>query len=200
MARGRKAQPAAVKEAKGNPGRRRIARTADDAARELAGAPPAWLDMSDVGTPLAADMSKIAREVWTSLHADLVRLKLLRSTDENAFGRYCQYMAEWIHFTRVLLTEGYTYRRMLGTGEEALLPHPATKARHTANQALIALGDAMGLTPAARQRIQQQMAQVLPAAQPGLDLEGKSGAAKGEARGKPLAGGSGPFRAGFLLH
>lgn len=161
MPRGPRGEPAAIKRAKGNPGRRKIAEPAVLPADDLE-APPRWLDTSDVGTEASRRISELAVEVWRRLHADLVRLKLLKTTDENAFGRYCRYMAEWIEYTRAIDREGSHYTTSSEHVGELKRPHPAVRFRKDVEQSLKELGEAMGLTPAARQRIFQQLAAQQP--------------------------------------
>jgi P27 family predicted phage terminase small subunit len=206
MARGRKPQPAAVKEAKGNPGRRRIPKAAEEQAPDL-GTVPAWLDTSAHAPKDGQEIAALAVETWRRLQPLATGMKLLKATDEWTLGRFCQYQAEWVHFTRVLAAEGYWYEKVQGNGETAKLPHPASRARRDAERSLQSLGEAMGLTPAARLRITQQLVQALPS-QPGLPLDGdEAGAQKGgsrrpasrEAGGSPLMGGEGQaMKPGFL--
>ena len=204
MARGRKAQPAAVKEARGNPGRRPIRREAEAAVNDLAGYPD-WLDVTRFAKADRNKIAALAIAAWRHLQGELQTLRLLKTTDAYTLGRFCQYHAEWVYATRVLAAEGYWYERVLGTGETAKLPHPAARMRRDAMSALKDLGDAMGLTPSARLRLTQQLAQGLPGGhQAGLPLESGDQAkdtppaARREAGGEPKLGGEGPLRTGFL--
>lgn len=201
MARGRKAEPAELKAAKGNPGRRRISKAQDDVLADLGGA-PSWLDVSKRSRADGKAIARLAIETWQKLQPLAVSMKLLKATDEWALGRFCQYMAEWTHFKNVLAEKGYWYEKEQGNGATAMLPHPAARARLEAERALKDLGDAMGLTPSARMRITQQLAQSLPP-QPGLPgMEGAVArdqpAPRGsEAGGMPEFGGAG-LKPGFL--
>ena len=201
MARGRKPQPAAVKEARGNPGRRPVKRAAEAAVKDLAGYPD-WLDVTKFAAKDQRAIAALALAAWRHLQAELQTLRLLKTTDAYTLGRFCQYHAEWVHATRVLAAEGYWYERKLGTGETAKLPHPAARMRRDAMMALKDLGDAMGLTPSARLRLTQQLANGLPGGQPGLPLDGTSeGKTPVEAPApneQPAMGGEGPLRTGFL--
>jgi len=156
MARGRRADPAEVKRLKGNPGNRPIG--AAPAQQEDLSDIPAWLTTDDVGTDAARRISALAVQIWRRLHGELVKLKLLKSTDENAFGRYCRYMAEWIEHTRTIDRDGHWYTTSSEHVGELRRPHPAVRFRKDVEQALKDLGESMGLTPAARQRIFQQLA------------------------------------------
>lgn len=166
MARGRKAEPAEIKRLKGNPGNRPMPApvTQPDELADI----PAWLTTDDIGTEAAVRISALAVQIWRRLHGDLVKLKLLKATDENAFGRYCRYMAEWIEHTRAIDRDGAWYVTSSEHVGELRRPHPAVKFRKEVEQALKDLGESMGLTPAARQRIFQQLAQApAPGAAPG---------------------------------
>lgn len=171
MTRGRKPDPAAIKRAKGNPGRRPIHEPEDlpidetengeeqPAATLPDGAmPPAWLDTSELNTPEAKEISAWAVQIWRELYPNLVQLKLLKSTDANAFGRYCRYMAEWIKYTRQIDREGATYTSSSEHVTELKRPHPAVRFRKDVEQHLKDLGESMGLTPASRQRIMMALA------------------------------------------
>lgn len=157
MARGRKAQPAELKRLKGNPGNRPIAAAPVEQPDDLTDV-PAWLTTADLGTDAAKRISALAVSIWRSLHGDLTKLKLLKSTDENAFGRYCRYMAEWIEHTRTIDRDGAWYVTSSEHVGELRRPHPAVRFRKDVEQALKDLGESMGLTPSARQRIFQQLA------------------------------------------
>lgn len=161
MARGPKPEPAAVKRAKGNPGRRPIADdnpSKDDQFHpDELGAVPAWLSTRSQRTARAKQITDLAETIWRALYADLVRMRLLKTTDENAFGRYCRYMAEWVFYTRTLDKEGMWYATNSDFAGELKRPHPAMRFRKDAEQALKDLGESMGLTPAARQRILAQL-------------------------------------------
>ena len=157
MARGRKPEPAAVKEAKGNPGRRRIA-TGVLEARELAAAAP-------------PELAAAARQVWERLAPELARLKFLRETDRGAFARYCEYLAGWWIFTAALRTEGETYLAKSEHNPDGLLRiNPKFLLRERLERHLVNLEDRFGLSPMARQQILQRLAGILPIAREQPDM------------------------------
>lgn len=175
--RGRKPDPAAIKAAKGNPGRRPIAvepspeeddgldRDLELEATEVEDAKvtaPQWLNTSDLKTDAAKFISALTDDIWRELHGALVGLNLLKSTDENAFARYCRYMAEWIYWTRTLDREGAYYITTSPHVGELKRPHPAFRFRKDVEQSLKELGGELGLTPAARQGIFQRLAHRQP--------------------------------------
>lgn len=144
MARGRRAEPAAVKQAKGNPGRRKIVDAPD--------APAA---------PVAApkDLSAAARKVWNQLAPELSRLKFLRPSDQQAFSRYCEHLAKWWELTKDLRKEGETYGTNSAHGS-MLRVNPKFIVRERVEKRLEALEDRFGLSPAARQQILQRLAAI----------------------------------------
>lgn len=150
MARGRKAEPAAIKDLKGNPGKRPIARQESDIA-DLAGKPPAFMRRQS------------ARRIYTDLHRELTATNILRATDVNAFTRYCEYMADWIELTGQLRKKGTRTVYETDTRHGRMLRiHPYFTARGRLEDDIVKLEDHLGLTPRARQSILQQFANVQP--------------------------------------
>ncbi|RIK91757.1 MAG: phage terminase small subunit P27 family [Proteobacteria bacterium] len=161
MTRGRRPEPSAVKKAKGNPGRRRIVDAAPSSGIDAAAltAPPAWLDTSAaVDSAAARETSALAQKIWNELLPDLQRMQLVQATDKNALARYCRYAAEWVYYTRTIDREGAYYTTSSEHVAEIRRPHPAMRFRKDCEQALKELGETMGLNPAARQRLFQQLA------------------------------------------
>jgi P27 family predicted phage terminase small subunit len=159
MARGRRAQPDAVREAKGNPGKRRRAAPPD--MPDLPIGAPDWLTGRD------------ARTIWKKLHGDLVAAKILRSTDINAFARYCTYMAEWVALKkRVDRLRMPTYWTNTNHGKMKRV-EPILMVRDRLEGTLTKLEDQLGLNPRARQSIFAQLASF--AAPPPGDLFGGRG-------------------------
>lgn len=150
MARGRKAEPAELKEAKGNPGRRRIAK--------------APVEPRELVTVAPADLAAEARKVWDRLAPELARLKFLRETDRNAFARYCEHLAAWWAYTKALRIEGETYLAKSEHNPDGLhRVNPKFLLRERIEKRLEVLEDRFGLSPAARQQIIQRLASYTPA-------------------------------------
>lgn len=145
MARGRKPDPAAVRKAKGNPGKRPVG---DDPA-------PSAASDSEVGANTIAAPSWLegkARDIWNT-HAPIQqRLKLLSEADINAFGRYCQMFQMWIDCNTDIKANGTTYKVKSNHGEW-LRPNPSFVMMKSLNQELIKIEDRFGMSPAERQRI-----------------------------------------------
>lgn len=157
MPRGRKADPAAVKAAKGNPGKRRIV---DVSAAEVAAV------IGKVTPP--AHLSKEAREMWLRYAPELERLNFLRASDAPAFARYCEGLAQFWKATRALRKEPTVYWTETPHGKMRRL-NPWFMVQDRLDRRLLALEDRFGINPAARQSIMYRLAQA-PAPNATLDL------------------------------
>lgn len=162
MARGRKPQPAAVNDAKGNPGRRRRA-----ALPMTETAPP-----SRSSAP--SELGDAARRIWDGLAPELTRLNFLRDVDRAAFARYCVHLARWWDLTKDIADNGESYISRSQHGELERV-RPAFLVRERIEKRLESLEDRFGLNPAARQQILQRLAGLVPAAPTGNLFEGKEG-------------------------
>ncbi len=159
--RGRRPAPAAVQEAKGNTQRRprgaRFGATVE--AKASRGTLPGWLDTKrQIKRVAAEEATKLSGEIWAFIQPELERMNLVKATDEIALGRFCRYMAEWIVYTHILDREGTFYITSSPHVGELRRPHPAFKQRKDIEQHLKDLGEVLGLSPSARQRLQLQMA------------------------------------------
>lgn len=161
----RRAEPAAVKKAKGNPGRRPIAETAPDASApaESTGSLPAWLDTRRAvgrgkGAARSARMTGLTDQIWNFCYPELSRLNLVKQLDEIALGIFCRAVAEWIDATVTIDREGPTYVTSSNHVEKLHRPHPATRIRREAYAVIKDQGEVLGLNPAARQRLFMAMA------------------------------------------
>ena len=139
MRRGPKPAPAAIRDAKGNPGKRRMA--ADTAATlAVAGvAPPAWLKSGGLN-------------VWNRLAPNVARLKLLTPVDAESFGRYCRNLDRWLKMQDILDVEGETYESESNHGK-LKRAHPAFLIGDRLARLLESQESVFGLNPAERQRI-----------------------------------------------
>ena len=156
MPRGPKPEPAEVKRAKGNPGRRPLPPETDDASADLA------------STKAPAELEQDAQRIWQKLAPELTRLRFLRETDRGAFARYCEHLAKWWQLTKALRTEGETYLAVSEHNPDGLMRvNPKFLIRERIEKRLEALEDRFGLSPAARQQILQRLAGGLPPPPPG---------------------------------
>lgn len=153
MARGPKPQPAVVKEAKGNPGKRRIGRAPETALQLGEVKAPAWLKGKGVA-------------VWNRIAPVQVKLKLLTPADVETFARYCRNFARWLEMQDALDAGEVTYTVETASGV-VHRPRPEFMIGDRLERQLLAAEDRFGLNPAERQRIYAAR-QVTP--DPGLGL------------------------------
>jgi P27 family predicted phage terminase small subunit len=148
--RGPKPQPASIKEAKGNAGRRPIGsdpalpadQTVDGASVAEASSaiePPDWL-------------KKEGLVVWERHAPRLVAQRLLTATDVAPFARYCRNFARWLKMQRIIDKEGETYESESAHGK-LKRAHPAFLIADRIERGLLAIEDRFGINPAERQRI-----------------------------------------------
>ena len=140
MSRGRRPDPQAVRDAKGNPGKR--AKPVVDAAAMKPGG---------IIKPLAK-LTPAAAAIWQSLGPDLERLNFIRGTDRELFGRYCQTVVEYWEATRHLRLEGSVYWTETLHGKmKRINPYFLVQERLAAR--LVPMEDRLGLNPASRQQL-----------------------------------------------
>lgn len=135
-----------MKEAKGNPGRRRVVKEPESAN----------------AAPMPKGLSAAAKKVWAEMAPELQRMKFLRPTDAGAFARYCEHLTRWWALTRSLRKTGETYESTSQHGT-LLRVRPEFLVRERLEKRMEALEDRFGLSPAARQQILQRLAVVNPA-------------------------------------
>lgn len=142
---GRNAQPAAVKEAKGNPGRRPIARE---------GAPS---PSSAIAAPKKLNARQ--RALWEQFAPELVAMRILRPTDLAAFRRYVVFLDKWEEAEKnlrtaklVTITSSEHVQNFERRGQWLMVAIMLDKR-------LSEIEDRFGMNPAARQRLMLQMAQ-----------------------------------------
>ena len=149
MSRGRRPDPQAVRDAKGNPGKRAKV-TVDAAAVKPTGAIK----------PLAK-LTPAAIAIWQSLGPDLERLNFIRGTDRELFGRYCQTIVEYWEATRHLRAEGSVYWTDTVHGKmKRINPYFLIQERLAAR--LIPMEDRLGLNPASRQQFLIRLSNLNP--------------------------------------
>lgn len=140
--RGPKPEPASVKRAKGNPGRRPIgdepsAMAPVDAATVQ---PPTWLK---AGKGL---------EVWKRLAPRIAAMKLLGRADAETFARYCRNFARWLKMQDRLDKVGEIYEIETASGV-VRRADPSFLIADRLERQLSAAEANFGLNPAERQRI-----------------------------------------------
>lgn len=142
---GRRAMTPEQKEARGNPGKRPIVKTAKvGVIRKAALTRPDWLT------------DEIALQVWDQTHE---QLHYLRDSDVHVFGRYCVYMAGWIDATdKIRETGGSVYETSSAHVENMMRINPWFTVRSRLEDDLVKIEEKLGLTPLDRQRIIVQLA------------------------------------------
>lgn len=142
MARGRKSQPAEVKEAKGNPGQRRNVVV-----------PETDLPMAGIKPPRT--MSAAAKAVWNECAPALISSRILRQTDVLVFGVFCQTIADYRAAIKDIRKRGATYMIKSNHSDQQYIKiNPMVGVRDRALNLIIRYGESLGLTPASRQRLQ----------------------------------------------
>lgn len=176
--RGPKPEPAAVKEAKGNPGRRAV------------GADPAPTDEGKAKVAAPAWLKTDGLVVWQRLAPRLAALKLLTPTDAETFARYCKNFARWLKMQKRLdeMGEIYEIETASGTVRRA---DPAFVIGDRLERQLVSAEALFGLNPAERQRIFAARATKAPGE---VDLFGRQPPAQPPAPKEPARKGA----VGFL--
>lgn len=146
--RGPAPEPAAVKKAKGNSGRRPI--KTENMEQLVGQVEESTEDSGDIKAP--DWVNEEGRKVWDHLVPRLSKLRIFQKIDTLTFARYCQDFGRWIKLSRTLDKEGTTY--------ESESPHGSYKRSHPAfmqadrlNRTLMAMEGGFGLNPADRQRL-----------------------------------------------
>lgn len=144
--RGRRPDPAAIQEAKGNPGHRPRAKSAVKHEEELPQADSA-------ARVLPFKIPASAKKVHDLVGPQLRAINMLRPTDEPAFWRYCDTMASYWGVTEKLQRlGGATYKCKTTTGETMHRIRPEFIVQERLARRLDTLEDRFGLTPMARQQ------------------------------------------------
>ncbi len=139
MARGRKAKPASIKIAEGNPGGRPLDDpTIDEFGSPLTDIPPPpdWLDDS-------------AREFWDEYAPRLHKMGVLSDVDSMAFERVVSLASRIIRYEKEIAVKGETYE----TDQGLTKANPKVGMLEKAESALLRYMSEFGMTPAARNRV-----------------------------------------------
>lgn len=145
MSRGPMPKPAELAQAQGNPGRRKLATTPADAP-----------SISDTA-PTFVRADDLALSIWEQLQRDLKPLGYVKQSDTFAMGKMAVYWAEWLRLSESVRENGTSYVTESQWGSYRRR-NPDFGAWMQIGDKLQALMDRFGLTPAARQRINMQLA------------------------------------------
>lgn len=137
--RGPKPEPASVKRAKGNAGRRPIGDDPVPATEFGLIKPPSWLKNEGL-------------KIWRDIAPRQIALKLLSPNDVEAFARYCKNFAAWLKMQAILDKDGYEYESESQHGKLRRVM-PAFMVAERLEKKLEAAEDRFGRNPAERQRI-----------------------------------------------
>ncbi|TVQ59904.1 MAG: phage terminase small subunit P27 family [Phycisphaerales bacterium] len=133
--RGRKPTPTAIKELRGNPGRRK---------------PSVREPVPKRGAPTCpAHLSPEAKREWARVVKELDRLGLVTTIDRAALAAYCQLYARWAFAEKHLQDQGY----VIETPNGMQMPSPYVSISSKALEQMKAYMVEFGMTPSARTRV-----------------------------------------------
>lgn len=187
----RPSKPAELKEAQGNPGKRKVVVAPQSAAPVLDMPPPETLRRG-------------AWPIWIELVRVLKEMKLFRVSDRYALEVYCDAVHDFHRATKALATRGDFYKTESNHGT-MLRTHPMHGVKDRAIRRMEKYEPQFGLTPRARQELLFKLA-VTPAqpdlpgtpAQPSPANANTSDATGGEPAPTSAADDTGPTA--FLLN
>jgi P27 family predicted phage terminase small subunit len=137
---GRRQQPAAIKEAKGNPGRRPIAKEGPATPASAVAAPK--------------DLKAGPRRVWERLAPELAGMRILKPSDFTAFRRYCVFVHKWGQLEPLLDRAELVVTTISAHNPDGLeRKSQALLAALMLDKRLSEIEDRFGMNPAARQRL-----------------------------------------------
>lgn len=142
---GRRQQPAAIKEAKGNPGRRPIAKEGAASAPSAMAAP--------------RTLKAGPRRVWEKLAPELAGMRILKPSDLTAFRRYCVFVSKWGDLEPLLERAEIVVTTVSAHNPDGMeRKSQLLLAALMLDKRLSEIEDRFGMNPSARQRLFLQMA------------------------------------------
>ncbi len=161
---GRPRKPDALKQAQGNPGKRRLV----DPPPAAAPAPGARRAPSRAAPK---NLSPTARKTWARVTEYLAPMQFIRLQDREALSRYCEHLALWWGLkakvsVRAIVQKTRSRHVTMDRLDKGFL------ALMMIDKRLVELEDRYGLNPRARQQIMAQIAN-LGTRHPGADLFGQ---------------------------
>jgi len=160
VARGRRAQPDAVKALKGNPGKRKLA-LARAAKPEAASVKPAVFIQ-----PPEFLTNERERAIFVRVVDDYLQRRVARAPDLTAYARWASYVHRWISCKEQLDGKATWFKSTSKHGD-LLRRHPLFKDMLDLERVMQSLEDRLGLNPIARQNIIKGLS-AMPAALGGL--------------------------------
>lgn len=137
--RGRKAAPAEIQEAKGNPGRRPL-RAASTEALPL------------IGDAAPRELNAAGKTIWNRLVPHLRDMRLVRQTDREVLARYCNHVARYWKLEREIRRDGATYLTETNHGSMKRI-NPAFAVQDRIEKRMEAIEDRLGLSTRSRHEI-----------------------------------------------
>jgi phage terminase small subunit len=159
VARGRRAQPDAVKALKGNPGKRKLA--LEGAAGKGASSPK--LPAFAMPEFLVHEREKT---IFRAVVEDYLQRRVARAPDLTAYARWATYVHRWVQCKEFLEGKA-TWFKIESKHGQRLARHPMFKDMIDLERMLQSLEDRLGLNPVARQNIIRGLS-AMPAALGGL--------------------------------
>lgn len=133
--RGRKPLPTAVKELRGNPGKRALNKSEPRPKAALPRA-PRFLD-------------PIAKVEWRRVGRELFEVGLLTRVDRAALAAYCQTYSRWVQAEKEIVDDGLTVRGAQGQ----VVKNPVVTIAEKALEQMKVYAIEFGMTPSSRSRI-----------------------------------------------
>lgn len=137
-----KPQPTAIKQARGNPGKRPLNKNEPQPSKEMPQCPE--------------KLSAAARSYWQKLAPEAWCVGVLTRMDAAAFGRYCSALADWDFCDAFLQANGPD---LVVTNKETgevlgVTPTPYPKRKRELEELLLKYEDRFGFNPSSRSKIQ----------------------------------------------
>ncbi|MFP4539130.1 MAG: P27 family phage terminase small subunit [Dichotomicrobium sp.] len=145
MSRGPMPKPHELKERQGNPGKEVLVKAPENAPEISSDAPD------------SVRQDELALAIWEQLRRDLQPHGYVKESDKAALGMLAVYWATWERLAEAVRENGASYvtESQWGTYRRR---NPDIGAWLQVGEKMMSLMDRFGLTPAARQRIQMQLA------------------------------------------
>ncbi len=166
---GRRADPPAVQQAKGNPGRRvsKVEKRRQEAKRVAELLADSLASASGVEPPAMIANDPAAAAMWRELAPLLVKTHRLQPQHRPLFFTFCVYYAEWVLAKEAVDRDGHVTNVKTVSGSMMPRTHPMVRIRDEALKHALELSKRFGLTPADEYSLFKDQA-VAAANNPGL--------------------------------
>jgi P27 family predicted phage terminase small subunit len=166
---GRRADPPAVQQAKGNPGRRvsKVEKRRAEASRVAELLAASLANASGVEAPAMIAADPTAAAMWRDLAPTLMKTHRLQQQHRPLFFAFCVYYAEWVLAKEAVDRDGHVTNVRTVSGSMMPRTHPMVRIRDDALKNALELSKRFGLTPADEYSLFKDQA-VAAATNPGL--------------------------------